>query len=483
MSVYNKPDLNINFEFNTPSYSYSHKRIYSQNFEPNSGRLIEENSKKYFNKNKLKIKNTNLNTQNNISKCNNFIKPNPSINKVLTTSNLNKRWIETDLNRNNSPNSKFNKSNEEKILFIKNKQSTSQNNINKNIINYNLKNINNKKRKNSLNNINININISKKFISNYYNKSKDKKNLIVKKKSINSSINSNNKEQNQKNNKYYKINNNTKNNKNELKRCNLENIIKNQSESFLIKKRINDSCIINFNSNQAKKRPNQNSLVCFSSNSNISINNNKNNNFNNNSNAYMNINMNLTNGDINNNYYSNRNNKKNYGNFFNKIIKENKSTFFPQIQVPVRAPLSPGNVNSIQNYLKYLNTGQKYKNKNHKNSPHINKNRTHKLSANNLNYSHNNTESNLFNNIYYSNNSTYNYDVQNTFSQNIYNYNNFKKNDIIFKLKSNQKHNSINFSEYKGNKDFSFDTPEEFHFFYVKLLVKGKKVKFDDKNK
>ena len=220
----------------------------------------------------------------------------------------------------------------------------------------------------------------------------------------------------------------------------------------------------------------------------MSTNTNKNNM--NNSNLYMSNNPNYTRDDIYNNYFSNRDrdrgiNKKNYGNVFNKIIKENKSTCFSQIQSPIGISHTQGNINSIQNYLKYLNIGQK--NKNYKNTPNISKNKAHKLSANNI-YNHNNTESNIYNNNY---NSVYKYETQTTFSQNNYN----KLNDdneninIIPNLKNHRKFNKINENkENKVNKEnkeingFKIESPEELHYFYIKTLQKGKKVNFDHKN-
>ena len=269
MSIYNKPDLKINIGCNTPSF---HKKINSMNFSSsNTGRSQKDNSKKYLSKNKFDLKHhPNINSESYVINYNNQqIIPNSSINKVLTSANLKNRRIEIDLNKNNSPNSsKFNKSVGDNNILFKHKQSISQNNINNKIINYNINNgkeINHNKSKNSLNNINININISKKIISTYYNKSKDKKNLIVKKKSINSLNNSNKKES--KNNKYTQINNNF-NNKEDIKKNNNENFGKNQSERTLKKIQNNDSYLVNYYSNQIKNAGNHNSLAYFSTNSN-----------------------------------------------------------------------------------------------------------------------------------------------------------------------------------------------------------------------
>ena len=236
MSIYNKPDIKINIGCNTPSVC--HKKINSVNFSSsNTNRYVQPNAKKYIARNQLDLKNsTNLNSETNMINYNSNIVPSPNINKVMTSANFKNRRIEIDLNKNNSPKNKFNASMGENMIIFKHKQSTSQSNINNinNNINYNINNtkqINNNKNKNSLNNINININISKKIISTYYNKSKDKKNIIVKKKSINSLNNSNAKEnKNNINNKYHQIstnireeNNNKSNNKNDV-------LIKNQSQ-------------------------------------------------------------------------------------------------------------------------------------------------------------------------------------------------------------------------------------------------------------
>ena len=480
MSIYNKPDLKINIGCNTPSF---HKKLSSMNFSSsNTGRSLQENQKKFFFKNKFDLKHhTNINSESNIINYNNQqIIPNSNINKVLTSANIKNRKIEIDLNKNNSPtSSKFNKSFGDNNILFKHKQSTSHNNINKKIINYNinnLKEINRNKSKNSLNNINININISKKIISTYYNKSRDKKNLIVKKKSINSLNNSNKKDS--KSNNFYQINNNNFINKEDIKKNNNENIAKNQSERIFKKiQNNNDSYLINYytNENQNKNTGNHNSLAYFSTNSNMSTNTNKNNM--NNSNIYMNNNQNYTRDDIYNNYFSNRDiNKKNYGNPINKIIKENKSCF-SQIQSPIGISHTQGNnINSIQNYLKYLNIGQK--NKNYKNAPVISKNKAHKLSANNI-YKQNNTESNIYNNNY---NSNYNYETQTTFSQNNYNKLNDDNDNLIPSLKNHKKFSDFNKKkETKKINVLSLESPEELHYFYVKILQKGKNVNFDHK--
>ena len=169
------------------------------------------------------------------------------------------------------------------------------------------------------------------------------------------------------------------------------------------------------------------------------------------------------------NYYSARDIiKKTNANSVNKIVKENKPSNISQVSGKINILQHSSNINSIQNYLKYLNIGQKNKNYNKKNSPVINKNKTHKLSANNINYMHNNTESNIYNN-------TYNYETQNTFSQKTYSRFKENNNNIIEMSKNNNKINSA-INEINGTK---IETPEELHFFYVKLLNDGKNINFD----
>ena len=195
----------------------------------------------------------------------------------------------------------------------------------------------------------------------------------------------------------------------------------------------------------------------------------------NNSNIQMGNNPNYTRDDIYNKYFSNRDiNKKNYVNPINKIIKENKSCF-SQIQSPIDITHTKGNnINSIQNYLKYLNIGQK--NKNYKNAPVISKNKAHKLSANNI-YKHNNTESNIYSHNY---NSHYNYETQTTFSQNNYNKLNDDNDNLIPSLKNHKKFSDFNKKkDSKGINGLPIESPEELHYFYVKILQKGKNVNFD----
>ena len=518
MSVYNKPDFKANYGTNTPSYT--HKKNNSLNFTTNPGKFLQDNANK-FQKTKLELKTnpkSNENAENNIIKYNNYMTSNPNINKLLTSTNKNNRRIEINLNKNYSPTSKLNKSTGENIILLRHKQSTSQNNIN-NKISHNENNSNkecniiinnnindtkdkfNNKDKN-LNNINININISKKIISTFYNKSRDKKNLIVKKKSLSSMTNSGTKD-NEKN-KYYK-----KNTKDELKKndCDGVGVVKNQSSNILKKFSNYESSmnnIYNITSTQSKNSVNHNSLGHFSTNSNMSTNTNKNNNHisksninNYKNNINKNNHINYTCNDIYNGNNSNKkeNNKKNQGNILNKIIKENKSMYLSQIQIPINSSCSPRNINSIQNYLKYLNLGQN-NSKNYKNSPY-NRSKCQKLSANSINYIHNNTEKNIYNN-------TYNYDYSNNaFTPNSYhnnnNYINAPKDDndnnIIHKKSpskstyitrrnknSNQKcSNSNSENENKEVIGPSIESPEELHYFYVKIFQKGNNINFDNK--
>ena len=519
MSLYNKPDFKVNYGTNTPSYT--HKKNNSLNFTTNPGKFLQDNANK-FQRSKLELKTnpkSNENTENNIIKYNNYMTSNPNINKLLTSTNKNNRRIEINLNKNYSPTAKLNKSTGENIILLRHKQSTSQNNINNKIsnnennsnkecniiINNNIndtKDKYNNKNKN-LNNINININISKKIISTYYNKSRDKKNLVVKKKSLSSMTNSDTKDN--ENNKYYK-----KNSKDELKKSNYDGagVVKNQSSNILKKFSNYESSMNNINnitSTQSKNSMNHNSLGHFSTNSNMSTNTNKNNNHisksninNYKNNINKNNHINYTSNDIYNDNNSNNkeNNKKNQGSVLNKIIKENKSMYLSQIQIPINSSCSPRNINSIQNYLKYLNLGQN-NSKNYKNSPY-NRSKYQKLSANNINYIHNNTENNIYNN-------TYNYDYSNNaFTPNSYhsdnnNYINAPKdendNNIIQKKSpskstymtrrnknSNQKYSNSN-SEHENKEVIGplIESPEELHYFYVKIFQKGNNINFDNK--
>ena len=510
MSVYNKPDFKSKIGSNTPSFV--HKKNNSLNFSTNTGRFLQENVNKLV-KNKLELNNTqNNNTENNIVNHNNYMNSNSNINKLLTTTNKNNRKIEINLNKNYSPTSRLNKTSGDNIILLKHKQCTSQTNINHNkitpkennnkecniIINNNINNEkekNNEKNKN-LNNINININISKKIISTYYNKSKDKNNLIIKKKSINSVNNSEAKECDKKT--YYKINT-----REDIKQSKNENIEKNRSTSILKKFSNKNSSLNNINGKENKSSVNLNSLGHFSTNSNMSTNTNKNNysktNINNskNNNVLKSNHINYTSNDIYNidNLNDKENNKKTQGNIANKITKENKSMYLSQIQIPINSS-SPRNINSIQNYLKYLHIGQK-------NSPQ-NKSKNQKLSANNINFTHNHTENNVFENIY---NNTYNYEYNNAFTQNNYKYNkknlkdipkgeNKNKNNNNIKekseinigslskkiKKSSQKISDLSYiSENKGIDGISIENPEELHYFFVKIFQKGKNIDFDKK--
>ena len=504
MSVYNKPDIKLKIGANASSFI--HKKTNSLSFSSNTGKFLQDNSNK-VSENKLQLKNTSKdNIENNV--INNYESSN--INKLLTTTNKSNKKIEININKNYSPTSRLNKSGGENIILLKHKHSTSQYNINNNkrvndannkkcniIINNNINNnVNDTKDKNNnknknLNNINININISKKIISTYYNKSKDKSNIIIKKKSINSMNNSGAKD-NDNNNKYYRIYN-----KEVLKHSNNENIIKNQSANAL--KKISNNEISMNNISQNKNSLNLNSLGYFSTNSNMSTNTNKNKHYsktNLNNSKTKNNHINYTSNDIyniNNSNDKDNNNKKSQGIMFNKIIKENKSMYLSQIQIPVNSSSSPKNINSIQNYLKYLHIGQN-SSKYNKNSPYDRTNKNQKLSENNIIFKHNNTENNAMN-------ITYNYEYNNALTQNNHKYNKKNVNDIpkgenINKIKKESNkttgkrrnrvsiHNT-NYSnsiyENKALDTARFECPEQLHYFYVKMFQKGKNINFDKK--
>ena len=497
MSIYIRPELYS--KINAKSPTFIHKKTNSLNFSTNTGRF-PENSNKYY-KNKLELKtNQNSNTENNIVNSNNYMNVNSNINKLLTTTNKNSRKIEINLNKNCSPMSRLNKSGCDNIILLKHKQCTSQTNINHrknnlkgnddkecNIIINN--NINNEKEKNNsknknLNNINININISKKIISTYYNKSKDKNNFIIKKKSINSIKNSESKEFENSNSKYYKGNN-----REDSKKQYSENIVKNQSTNILKKYTNKNSSTNNINGKESKTSLNLNSLGHFSTNSNMSTNTNKNTNNYTKINNNKNIHINYTSNDIYSNYLKDKenNNKKSQGNAINKIIKENKSMCLSQIQIPNNSSNSPRNINSIQNYLKYLHIGQG------KNSPQ-NRGKNQKLSATNINFVHNHTENNASETY----NNTFNYEYNSAFTQNNYKYNkkNFKEipkgerrntkdnieNKSVLSSKRNKKKSDESFTnENKVINEILIECPEELHFFYVKIFQKGKIINFDNK--
>ena len=487
MSVYNKPELKYKAGTSTPSYS--HKKSNSLNFTMGTGKFIPESSSKNLYKNNLDNK-SNIKISTNYK---NLMNSNSCINKILTSTNLQHKRIEIDLNRENS-NSKFNNTERDNIILLKNKNSTSQkdiisnksykdeNNSNKecNIIINNLKEKNNNKSKsnlNNLNNINININISKKIISTYYNKSKDKKNIVIKKNSVNS-INGTNLKQTE-NTKYYRINNK-------------DNMNKNPSEIILSKFSSNDPNILNINNsstntNTNKSKNNKNHSLYFSSNSNKNILYNKTNS----NNTYKSNNINYTSNDIYNNANNNKANlnyknykKKNNGSVINKNVKDNKSMYLSKIQIPINASYSPRSINSIQNYLKYLNLGQNIKN--FKNSPqNKTKNQNQKFSASNINSMNNN---NVENSVYNNNKSNYEKD------NNEFKYNTFNKSEINNNIirncspknknsKVKKRRNESNISLNNEIGDFNFENPEELHYFYVKIFQKGKIINFDDKNK
>ena len=517
MSVYNKPDIKTKAGTNTTSYI--HKKTNSLNFSPNAQKFLRESSNK-FKKNNLELRNDSKDDiENNV--INNNTNDNSNINKLLTTTNKNNKKIEININKNYSPTSRLNKTGGDNIILLRHKYCNSQNNINDNSKNntssHNARDTNNKKcniilnnnineekekkvvKNKNLNNINININISKKIISTYYNKTKDKSNIIIKKNNSLNSVNNSGAKDNE-NYKFYKMNS-----KEGLNQLNNGNIIKNQSASAL--KKISNNEISMNNISQNKNSLNLNSLGHFSTNSNMSTNTNKNNcsksNLNLNNSKQKNIHINYTSNDIyNNNNINNSNsndkeifNKKNQGNMLNKIIKENKSLFLSQIQIPVNSS-SPRNINSIQNYLKYLHLGQNTS-KNHKNSPYDRFSKNQKLKDNNIMLKHNKTENNTTN-------ITFNYDFGNALlTQNNHKYNKKNINDIP-KGESNKKikketaknfgtkrnrpnvqnnYNSNSNSIKKEMDGLPFECPEQLHYFFVKMFQKGKNINFDKEKK
>ena len=454
MSIYNKPEMKIKMGNNTPSHI--HKKNNSLNFSSTSGRFIQDNNK--YLKNRLQLKNeyNNNNTVNNILTHNNT-NSNQNLNQIMSSTNKN-RIIEINLNKNNSPLTKMNKSlGENNIIFLRN-PNTSKTNLNSKIpkndsnnnnkeecniiINNNINNDKNQFKNKSSNNINININISKKVYSTYFNKTKygNSNEYIRRKKSVNSIGDQGIKEMDNK---------------------------KNYNDKEDIKQNQNNSNKISLN---------YNSLGLMSTTSNMSTNTNKNN-----RGSKNNICINksgYSKNALNNNTYNdiyNINNdkedKKNSGNIISKIIKENKSIQLSQIQVPMNSSNSPRNINSLQNYIKYLNIGKE----NNKRSNVYSRTKNQKLSASNINYVHNNTES-----------SAYHSEYQNNLRKNTVNEidNNKKNTNSESSPYRILKRNNTNIQniETKGNKIHSVDCPEELHYFYIKIFQKGKKMNFD-KNK
>jgi hypothetical protein len=293
------------------------------------------------------------------------------------------------------------------------------------------------------------------------------------------------------NNKYYKINN-----KEGLKQSSKGEIIKNQSAN-VIKKMSNNEISMSQNKNSL----NLNSLGHFSTNSNMSTNTNKNNNCsktNLNNSKLKNNYINYTSNDIFNinNNNSNLNdkenaNKKNQGNMLNKIIKENKALFLSQIQIPVNSA-SPRNINSIQNYLKYLHLGQN-NNKNYKNSPYDRGSKNQKLRENNIMLNHNNTENNTTN-ITFNNELGISLLTQNNQKFNKKNINDIPKGESNKKVKKENAKNfgskrnrsniqsSYNINSVNEKQDLDslqLECPEQLHYFYVKMFQKGKNINFD----
>ena len=88
---------------------------------------------------------------------------------------------------------------------------------------------------------------------------------------------------------------------------------------------------------------------------------------------------------------------------------------------------------------------------------------------NNTNYIHNNTESNLYNN-------TYNYEIYNNIT---------KKTSPNMKEKNNLISKNIKSKKYLyGNNEIngaSIETPEELHYYLIRLIQNGKKLNFDNR--
>ena len=477
------------------SVPFFHKKNNSYNFSLNTGRL-NQISKKYS-KNKKELKNYQTNNSKfNIVNHSNYIKKDSNISKLLTSINKNNKKIELNFNKYYSPTSRLNKSNLENIILFKKRQYPSQTNINNKMLNkesyikdYNINNnkVKSVNKSKKLSNINININISKKIISTYYNKSKSKNNIIIKKKSIYSLKNNESKER--KNKKYIKINN-----LKDIRQLNSE-LVKNQS-SNIVKKFSNKNVFIknnNINDKENNKNSlNLNSLGHFSTNSNMSTNTNKNNyynkkNINNSKNNFINYTSNDIFGNSSNDKENNNNNKAK-GNIINKIIKDNKSKNLSQIKLPIHLSGSPRNFNNIQNYLKYLKIRQ---------SPQ-NRAKNQKLSYSNINYIHNNTESNTYENIY---NNTFNYECNSGTIKNYYKYNkkylkaipigenknlNSKdksKNNILVSKRNKKNKQKYYYSSYENREinDILIECPEELHYYFVKIFQTGKSINFEHK--
>ena len=498
MSDCNKYGLKTKMGSNIPFF---HKKNNSFNFTLKSGKFLHQNSKK-FTKNKIELKNIhNNNSKYSIVNNSNYTNKDSNITKLLTSINKNNRKIEINTNKYYSPTSRLNKSSLEKIIILKKKQYTSLNNINKKFNNENSKkdcNIINKQKKSlsknrKLSNINININYSKDIISTYYNKSKNKKNIIIQKKSI-YSLNKELKES--KNKKFNKINN-----RDLLKPYNSEQIKKNQSSNIIKNNQTSKSPFANNISDKEnnKNSLNLNSLGHFSTNSNMSTNTNKYNNHNskksiNKGGVATNFHINYTFNDI---FVNNSNieyNNKNKGNIINKIIRDNKTKYLSQIKIPINLSNSPKNFNSIQNYLKYLKVRQNF-------NRSQSRTKIQKLSASNINYIHNKTENNTYDNIF---NNTFNYEYNKGSIKKYYKYNkkylkeiplshnkNFnskdksKKKNIFVSKRNKRIGQKYNYSSFIYNKkeinETLIECPEELHYYFVKIFQKGKNINFEHK--
>ena len=95
MSIQNNPEIKYKVGSNTPPLS--HKKNNSLYFSVDGEKFMKENSNiNLFKKNLESTHNPKINTENNI------LNSNPNINKLLTSTNLNLKRIEINLNKDNS---------------------------------------------------------------------------------------------------------------------------------------------------------------------------------------------------------------------------------------------------------------------------------------------------------------------------------------------------------------------------------------------
>jgi len=372
----------------------------------------------------------------------------PDINPKLGNATPTPSYIHKKTNSVNfSPNSgrliqeNTTKISKKKLELNKNQNNNTENNINQNI--------NKLLTSTNRNNKKIEINLNKNYspITRLNNKTNRENIILLKHKQSTSSNNLNNKNCN------IIINNNIDTNPN-------------------IKEKYSKNNNINININISKKiiykQKDKKNLIVVKNNQINSANNSEAKNYQKNNVLNSNI-QNIRKNSVNINHSSANeiiqqgNGRKNQENL-NKLKKENKSMFLSQIQLPINSPVSPRNVNNIQNFIR-LNQAKNSVNKNKKNP--INKN-NQKLSANNINYIHNNTEYNLYEKI------------NNNISNNEDNYSTYKKTE----KNSPKKNIYINRKHSAKNKIFEInvDCPEELHFFYINIFQKGNKINFEKNN-